>query len=178
LKALSALTGLLALLGATIASALESSSSAVEDRVRAEFLVRFSEFTEWPPRVFASPASPFVLCLLGTASQVESVESLTTRRVKGRPVSMRRISGALNFEGCHQLFVFNKSGYELPDIVAQAENAPILIVADTPGAAREGAHINFYLEGGYLRFEVNLAAARKAGLTLSSKMLRLARLVN
>jgi hypothetical protein len=54
------------------------------------------------------------------------------------------------------------------------EGASILTIGDTAGFARQGVIINFYLENRKVRFEINAAAARRAGLTISSKLLKLA----
>jgi hypothetical protein len=50
----------------------------------------------------------------------------------------------------------------------------VLVVADSPGALRQGAALNMAVASSRVTFEVNLRAARAAGLTLSSRLLRLA----
>ena len=53
----------------------------------------------------------------------------------------------------------------------------MLVVGDSPGLAEKGAIINFVIEDNKVRFEVNPQAARQAHLQISSKLLRLAKLV-
>ena len=51
---------------------------------------------------------------------------------------------------------------------------PVLTVADTAGFLDHGGIINFVLEGSKVRFEINQEAAERAGIKISSKLLRLA----
>ncbi|MFZ2220492.1 MAG: YfiR family protein, partial [Rhodoferax sp.] len=51
---------------------------------------------------------------------------------------------------------------------------PALLIAETPGALKQGAMLNMNLVQGRVTFEANLVAARSARLALSSKLLRLA----
>jgi uncharacterized protein DUF4154 len=43
-----------------------------------------------------------------------------------------------------------------------------------PGLADHGVVINFKIDGGHVRFEINLAAANEQTLTISSKLLSMA----
>jgi len=52
-----------------------------------------------------------------------------------------------------------------------------LTVGETEGFAVLGGIINLMVEGNKLHFEVNLNAAERAGLKISSKLLSMARIV-
>jgi len=54
---------------------------------------------------------------------------------------------------------------------------PILTVGETPGFAERGGVIRLVLEDNKVRFEVNVDAAHQAGLTISSRLLTLARII-
>jgi hypothetical protein len=53
----------------------------------------------------------------------------------------------------------------------------VLVVGESEGFARAGGVIGFTVEGGTVGFEVNRAAAERAGLTISSRLLKLSRVV-
>jgi hypothetical protein len=53
----------------------------------------------------------------------------------------------------------------------------ILTIGDTKGFGESGVMINFLTKENKVRFEINLAAARRAGLKISSKLLSLATIV-
>ena len=54
----------------------------------------------------------------------------------------------------------------------------IVAIGETPGFAEECGIINFYLKNGKFRFEINIEASHRENLQISSKLLRLARIVN
>jgi hypothetical protein len=51
---------------------------------------------------------------------------------------------------------------------------PVLTVSDMPGFIEHGGMVQFVLENDNVRFEVNLSAANKSGLALSSQLLKVA----
>ena len=58
------------------------------------------------------------------------------------------------------------------------ENKPILSIGDTQGFCERGVLINFYRLGKKLRFEINLPAVKKSGLTFRAQLIKLARRIN
>jgi hypothetical protein len=65
----------------------------------------------------------------------------------------------------------------LPEILQRLQGASVLTVGEADRFARRGGMIGFVLEDNRVRLEVNRAAAEKAGLQLSSKLLAVSRLV-
>ncbi len=53
----------------------------------------------------------------------------------------------------------------------------VVTVGEMKGFARAGGIINFFTEHDKIRFEINVGAAERAGLSISSKLLNLARIV-
>jgi hypothetical protein len=62
-------------------------------------------------------------------------------------------------------------------ILRALKGTGILTIGDFEGFAEQGGAFNFYLEEGKVRFEINDCAARRENLKISSKLLRLARIV-
>jgi hypothetical protein len=58
------------------------------------------------------------------------------------------------------------------------EGSYILTIGDTEGFGEKGVMINFIIRDNKVRFEINPEAARRAGLTISSKLLSLATIVH
>jgi hypothetical protein len=54
----------------------------------------------------------------------------------------------------------------------------VLTVGETEGFASQGGIVNFKLEDGRVRLEINIDAAGQAKLRISSKVLSLAQIVN
>lgn len=82
--------------GAAPSTAASSSPTeaerALERRVKAAFLYRFTEFVTWPEAAFARADSPFTIVVIGREAHVEELRQTTAgRTVQGRPVEVRRL---------------------------------------------------------------------------------------
>jgi YfiR/HmsC-like len=141
-----------------------------EYRVKAAFLLSFARFVEWPKEAFDGDTSPFVIAILGSDPfGPELEEALRGKTVHGRGLVVRRSSRASELGRCQLLFL-------APGGAGKVQNKGVLTVSEE-GRGRGGAMIRFLRQDGRVRFEVDLAAAKSAGLTLSSKLLRVGKLV-
>jgi len=75
------------------------------------------------------------------------------------------------------LFVSSSEKEHIESVIDAMKGLPILTIGDAPGFAKRGGIINFMLEDNKVRFEVNVEAAKHADLTISSRLLTLARIV-
>ena len=62
-------------------------------------------------------------------------------------------------------------------LIAATRDQSVLLVGESSGFASRGGAINFYLDDGKVRFEVNPDVAKSSGIWISSRLLRLARIV-
>lgn len=161
-----ALAGLaLALLG-TAARAQE----LPEYRLKAAFIYNFITFTEWP----AETGATLQLCVHGQDPFAGEIDGLDGKVANGRTVVLQRRTGTDALRGCQVVFIAASAQPELPRVLDALRGRPVLTIADSGGAMRRGVAINMNVAGGKVTFEANVQAARSHGLTLSSKLLRLA----
>lgn len=142
--------------------------------LKAAYLYNFAQFAEWPrePGAAAGAAAgeaEFAICATGRDSLGSALGALQGRTLRGRPVvALAPVQSADEARRCHILYVEDaRSGW-----VRQLAERPVLMVGNVPEAA--GLAIAFEVRGERLRWHVNLAAARKSGLRLSSKLVELA----
>lgn len=165
-------------LAASPAGAVDAESSSIENRLKAEFIERFTRFIEWPPGDARTAGDPFRICVYGESRMTEALEEIIRRQaIQDRSATLLEIDDPEESTACHVLFVAGSEAERLDEVLARTADRPILTVGDTPGFARRGVLINFYRERGFVRFEVNPGAAEKSGLRFSSRLLRLATLV-
>jgi hypothetical protein len=149
---------------------------ASEYEVKAAFLYNFARFVKWPTAAFREDGS-FRLCILGPDPfgpvLEETVEGETSH---GRPVEVARVGRVDDATACQILFVSRQKHVD-SHTFDRLRTEPVLIVGETQGLTDAGAMINFRMEGANVRFEVNVDAAREAGLEVSSKLLKVARAV-
>jgi YfiR/HmsC-like len=144
--------------------------------VKAAFLLNFVKFVEWPSTAFADSNSPIAICILGRdpfghvmddAVQGESVE--------GRKVTVRRLSEPPASRECQMVFA-QGPGKETAKALS-ALGKGVLTVGEGEIFVRDGGIIGFIIENRRVRFNINQTAASAAGLTLSSKLLSVAKAV-
>jgi len=151
------------------------SPQPTEYEVQAAYLSNFGRFVEWPPRPVANEKDPFYVCVLGQDPFGPLLDAaLKGESIGGAPMAARRIGSASDAANCRIVFVNSTKDSEMKGIIATLRNFNALTVSDTFNFTREGGMIQFVLEGNRVRFEINLAAAQRAGLTLSSQLLTVA----
>jgi len=144
-----------------------------EYEVKAAFLYNVLAFVEWPSPMNGS-ADTLRICVLGEAPGGDAFDDLNGQVITGRKVEIVHLTSLTDLGRCSVLFIGSSEKRNIHRILKTLEGTRILSVGDTAGFARQGVIINFYLEQKKVRFEVNAAAARQAGLIISSKLLKLA----
>lgn len=145
----------------------------LEFQVKAAFLHNFAKFVEWPR---AEPErAEFCVGLIGPDPFGETIDEMVKgRTIDGKPVIIRRISKMPDARLCQILFI-NMSGRERLTEVLKNLSAGTLTIGQTDEFLHAGGMINFIIEDKKVRFEVNVEAARKAGLRIRAQLLKLAR---
>jgi hypothetical protein len=144
----------------------------LEYRVKAAYLANFARFVEWPA---AAAAGPLVICVAGTNPfGMVLEETIAGETVNGRALAVRAID--VPDPSCHVLFVPRTVGAGPYIRSALTGSIPTLTVGETPAFIDAGGLVNFVREGNNVRFEIDAGAASRAGLRISSRLLRLARI--
>ncbi len=161
---------------------LEASPNAIvpaEYVIKAAYIYNFAMFVEWPADAFARQDSPVVIGIVGTDRFGAALEEIVrNKKVNNRRVVVKRLQSHLDVTNCHIVFFYSGEGAKIADIVQQLRAAPILLVGETPEFAKRGGMINFTVEDNKVRCEINVAAARRARLAISSKLLSLAKVID
>ncbi len=146
-----------------------------EYEVKAAFLYNFARFVEWPAQAQTSGA--VTLCILGADPFGADADMIAGKPVGQARLRVKRVSDD-QAAACQILFVASSERARLDRVLDEVKGRPVLTVGDSPGFAERGAVLNFYLEQNKVRFEVNIDAARRTGLVISSRLLRLARVTH
>jgi hypothetical protein len=148
---------------------------SLEYQVKAAYLMNFTKFVEWPAAAFSAADAPIVICVLGDDPFGPTLDRMVEgQNVNGRPIQTRRSVPEANPQGCHVTFVSRSERSGIAQIVSTLRNSSVLTVSDVPDFADAGGMIEFVIEDGNVRFHINPAAARAAGLTVSSRLLSVA----
>jgi hypothetical protein len=146
-----------------------------EFQVKAAYLYNFGRFVEWPGESAQDKGRSFEICVLGMDPFGPTLDAtLASETIGGKSVMAKRISKAQDVDGCRIVFISSSEENHLKDVLAALEKTSVLTVSDIPGFSQRGGMIGFILDGSRVRFDVNLASAQGAGLTLSSELLKVA----
>ncbi|MEZ4528023.1 MAG: YfiR family protein [Desulfobacterales bacterium] len=141
--------------------------SGAEYRVKAGFIYHFARFTQWPPDAFADEESPIMLCI-AAKSGADILLPLRNKIIRKRRIeTVPYPEPDAEPQICHILFVTASEEDRFPSLPP----GPVLTIGETDAFGRKGGIIRFFMEKDRLRFAVNLKAARRAGLQLSSQLL-------
>ncbi len=164
----------------SIAQTSDSSDSS-EYLIKAGFIYNFAKFVEWPATAFAQPDSPIVIGILGTDPFGNLIDRIVeNKKIGARGFVVKRLKWGADLKElreCKILFVGDSGKAHVDELVQIVKTLPILTVGETPGFAERGGVIRFVLEDNRVRFEINVEAARQADLTISSRLLTLARII-
>lgn len=150
---------------------VSAAQQPLEQAFKASYITKFAPFVEWPASAFATPASPFVICMAGRDAFGPVLDEVARgQKIRGRSLQIRRLGETVPSGACHILVL----GAGLADgALAQLGGQPVLTVSDKTAGIGTGM-IRFVQQAGRVRFEIDNVAARTARLTISSKLLGLA----
>jgi YfiR/HmsC-like len=157
-------------------SPAQTSGQLSEYDVKAAFLLNFARFVTWPSSAFADPHSPFAICILGNDPFDGTLDQLVAgESVEDRKVTVQRLKAPPPPKACQILFI-SSSERDVPGIL-EGLGPGVLTVSEQPDFLRAGGIIRFAIEDRHVRFDINQRAAANAALTLSARLLGVARSV-
>jgi hypothetical protein len=170
----------LALVLASLAAAtpLHAQGRFDEREIKATFLFNFTQFVEWPPASFADAQAPMVIGILGDDPFGRTLDDAVAGENTGnRPLAVARFRRIEDVTTCHILFISSSQAAQYGAVIAAVRGQAILTVGDEAGFTEAGGMIRFVTENNHVRLQVNAAAVRAAGMTVSSRLLRISQIV-
>jgi hypothetical protein len=167
-------TSLLVIFSGAHAVALQDAAPA-EYELKAAVLYNFAKFVDWPPGTFPNAEAPFQFCILGHDPFGKALKLMESRQIGSRQVRIIKVTTVDAAASCQVVFISESERKRVADTLEFLLGRPILTVGDTPGFGKAGVMINLLLEDDKIVFEVNLRTADRSHVSVSSKLLALAR---
>jgi hypothetical protein len=170
---------LMLLVALHILAALGLAQTSKEYQVKAVFLWRLAQFTEWPPDVFEHADSPIVLCVLGENPFGDALEqAVVGETAHGRRLVLQQHRGVQGIKTCHILYISAPAARHIPELSAALAGKSVLTVRDSDGSDRSyDAIVRFITEQNKINLRINPKAATAARLVLDPRLLRAAEIV-
>lgn len=154
--------------------ALRPAAQTREYQVKALFVYHFGQYVDWPAGSSAA-GTPFVIGVVGNDPFGRFLDDLVREeRLDGRPILVQHYASPGEIKNCNILFV----GSGAREALAAVAGKPVLTVGESPDFIQAGGMIQFYTEQDRIRFIIRPSAAKAVKLTLSSKLLRLAKIAD
>jgi len=152
-------------------------------KLKAGFIEKFSRFITWPHESGIHDTSkPFIITVLGDnpfEGELQKMFIIDKIKIRHKNVEIKYINDPAEIGECQILFVPECENEILMNILSTVRDKPILLISDTPGYAEKGTHINFYInEDGGLHFEINKHRGTESKVKISSKLLKIAKIVD
>jgi YfiR/HmsC-like len=147
-------------------------------QVEAVFLFNFAKYVDWPASAFTNATAPITIGVLGTDPFGDNLQhAVDGKTINGHAFVIKHLMSDSDLNGCQILFISDSESSRMGGILDKAGALPILTVGEDEQFSKNNGIINFVLKNGKVRLEIDLAAAKKTGLIISSKLLAVADVV-
>ncbi|MBU1319054.1 MAG: YfiR family protein [candidate division Zixibacteria bacterium] len=150
-----------------------------EYQLKVAYLYNFIKFVEWPTNVLSEDDTLLQICVLGENPFGPALDEMVSgKEISGRQISIVYAKTLAKLDSSHVVFVARSETDNLDKILEQLEGVSILTISDIDGFVQRGGIIGFLTEDNKIRFIINVDVAEKAGLQISSQLLRMSRSVD
>lgn len=139
------------------------------------FFGKFDNFARWTSE--HNNREKFVIGVLGFNPFGDKLkEYYASRTVSKRKVDIKEIESLDEIVNCHILYI-SQSAFTLEEVLKASSGKGVLLISFEDGFAQKGVHLNYYLDNGKLRMELNPYASKRDGLNFKSNLIRAMRVV-
>jgi hypothetical protein len=151
-----------------------------EYQLKAVFLLRLAQFTQWPTDAFETPESPIHICVLGENPFGETLgAAVAGETAHGRPIVAQHHRAVEQVKNCHMVYLTGAGPRQAKAILSVLGGRSILSVRDLEGLpSAYDTIVGFATEQNRVRIRINVKAAAAARLVFDSRLLRVAEIVD
>jgi hypothetical protein len=166
---------LLQLIAVSAHAVVPENPTLSEYEVKGAYVYSFAKFIEWPAETL-QPKTPIVIGVIGDNQFAALLKTIVKdKTIQEHPISVQIIKWPATMHSCHIIFVAASERKRFHEIASALQNQPVLTVTEYEEGSQNKGIFNLFLEGEKVQFEADVAAAEKARLQISSKLLRLAK---
>jgi hypothetical protein len=150
-----------------------------EYQLKAVFLWRLAQFTNWPSDVFENADSPIVICVLGDNPFGNALHAAVAgETAHGRKLAVQQHRLVEQARSCHVLYLTGAGPRQAKAITTSLAGRSVLTVRDVDGpASAYDTIVSFVTEQNRIKLLINIKAAAAAQLVLDPRLLRSADIV-
>ncbi|MES9946850.1 MAG: YfiR family protein [Candidatus Thiodiazotropha sp.] len=146
--------------------------------LKAVFIYNFVKFSRWPEEAWNEQDTAIKICSIGDDEMTETLVGLHGRTLRDRLVVIERRHNRSKLSSCHVLYLAKSLQDKALEICKSLHDIPVLTISEISDFSKSGGMIELYRIEGRIKFKINLQITRQAGLDLSSRLLKLAIIVD
>lgn len=159
---------------ATPVFAHELKSSAL----KVAYIYNIAKFTRWPETTWSNPSDPFQLCFYGNDEVSDNLVQLENKPVNGHGIALVEAQYKDDYSGCNIFYIETTDRRRYRYLMSLIDQHSVLVITDNSPFFATGGLINLVETGQRLHFQVSKKQLADSQLKLSSKLLKLAILVD
>lgn len=148
-----------------------------EQTVLTALALNIVRFTTWPDTPERSMKDTIDFCVVGDNVVQQSFASIDHKSVGNRTLNMINLSRLSNFDQCDVLFISDLKQNILLQVFIEIKKLPLLTIGAGDDFAEQGGMVGVENFNNKMTLHVNVTAVREANLTISSRLLSLAKII-
>ena len=145
--------------------------NAQDDKFKALFIYKFTQYMEWPT---SKQTGDFKIGVLGSSPITNELKAFTAKRTVGQQkIVVEEIMSIADCPKYHIVFVPAKASSNVGEIAKSVVNKGVLVVTDKQGMAAEASGINFIKDAGQQSFEISVKHLTEHGVKAGKSLLSL-----
>jgi hypothetical protein len=156
-----------------------TAEQATEHAVKAAVVHKITKFVSWPADAFQASDDAIRFCVAGSEPLLEELEKLQAYEVHGRAIQVRGVVEPDDVVGnCEVLYLSEEGVQDSSPWVRQLSDKPVLTFGESGAGADAANIITLSINRNKVKFDINVAANEKTGLSIGAQLLQLAALSN
>lgn len=144
-----------------------------QSTLKALYIYNFATLTDWPSNY---KKGYFEIVVLSSNNQVytELFRKYNGKKIGSQTIKTIHYSDSKNLDNPNILFLDKSKNTLLSSINQKIKNKSTLLITNKPGALSSGSIINFVEVNNKQSYEINVKNAKKKGLVVASRLIKLA----
>ncbi len=146
--------------------------------VLAALTLNVARFTRWPEFVFSVTPDTLNLCVFGDNVVQQSFNNIENKIINNKTIHIINISRLRNLNRCQLLYLSNLNRNKLIPLLVELKGKAILTVGENMRFLQAGGMVGLEKIKGKIQLSINLSMVKNAKLVISSRILKLANIVD
>jgi hypothetical protein len=141
-----------------------------EDELKSATVLSFVRHSEW---LQSAVTGPITIGVVGRPSMIRTLRrTLDGKTANNRAIVIVEAKASADLHSCQVLYVAMDNNTEVRQIMAGLKAPHALTIGETDRFLEYGGAVNLLIVDGHMSFEVSLDALNRAGVSISSTLLR------